>query len=128
VLKKPKPLALERHERRLKREKFEREEKAKVRRRDRKCRWPHCECQAMRARPEVHHVNRKGSGGDHGLRSTADQMLLLCYAKHQGPVSQHSGDCEIVMLTAAGTDGPCEFFEKGVSVGREIAVGVLEKV
>ena len=65
-------------------EKFEKDEKAKVRKRDRICRWPRCECQRLKdIRLECAHLDGKKIGGDHGLRSTADNMILLCFLKHQ---------------------------------------------
>lgn len=88
----------------------ERNEKAKVRKRDgRKCRWPNCEYKAERARLEVAHLKNKGIGGDHGKFSTADQMIHLCYLCHQGAKSLHSGDRKIRPLTKEGTNGPCLF-------------------
>lgn len=89
---------------------FEDAEKRKVRLRDRECRWPGCSyCRSYNTRLEVAHLADKGMGGDHGVRSTADQMMLLCFLRHQGPISLHSGDCRITPLTNRGTDGPCRF-------------------
>ena len=71
---------------------FEEAEKRKVRLRDKQCRWPECAyCRSYNTRLEVAHLNDKGMGGDHGERSTADQMILLCWLRHQGPISLHSG-------------------------------------
>lgn len=85
-------------------------EKDAVRRRDVRCRWPDCEnCRKYQPRLEVAHLNDKGAGGDHGERSTADQMMLLCFLTHQGPRSLHSGDLRVEPLTEHGTDGPCMF-------------------
>jgi hypothetical protein len=72
----------EREARKRKRRTFEDEQKDLVRTRDgKRCRWPHCP--HRRLRTEVAHLRAKGMGGDHGLRSTADQMLVLCVAHHQ---------------------------------------------
>lgn len=111
--KKPKgSYLIERREKRKKAKAFEEGEKRKVRTRDVRCRWPSCEyCREFKPRLEVAHLNDKGMGGDHGLRSTADQMLLLCFLIHQGPRSLHSGDRRIEPLTERGTDGPCLFLE-----------------
>lgn len=132
---KPEPLAISRHKRKVARESFEADQKAKVRRRDgaatswRGCRWPLDDCpycsQKMKLRKEVAHINDKGMGGDHGLRSSADQMMLFCHLIHQGPDSIHSGDREVRMRTKAGTDGPCDFYHHGKCVGREVRPGVL---
>lgn len=129
------PVALERTDRRKAVTSQERRAKATVRARDRVCRWPRCECKTFMlwpplARLEVAHLTEKGMGGDHGLRSTADQLILLCYAKHQGITSLHSGHLRVVPLTPHGTDGPCRFQAKSGgrwrSIATERAVGVLQ--
>jgi hypothetical protein len=90
----------------------EAKEKAKVRARDKRCRWPECKnCRDYSPRLEVAHLDAKGMGGDHGMRTTADRMMLLCYLQHQGVVSLHSGDLRIETLTPKGTNGPCRFLE-----------------
>ncbi len=92
--------------------KRETDAKADVRKRDKRCRWPHCEnCRRFKPRLEVAHLDAKGYGGDHGTRSTSDRMILLDYITHQGglqSLEQHGK--RIVMLTARGTWGPCEFW------------------
>lgn len=89
----------------------ERSEKLTVRRRDVRCRWPDCEyCRRYKPRLEVAHLNAKAIGGDHGIRSTADQMMLLCFLVHQGPRSLHSGDRKVETLTPLGTNGPCRYW------------------
>jgi len=132
-LSKPKPLAIERHEKRAKRTSHEKSEKEKVRRRDRHCRWPSCECRALKIAAnveEVAHLEAKGMGGDKlGIRTQASKMMLLCHLVHQGPNSLHSGDKRIAPLTAAGTDGPCAFDVRTktgqwVELARETAIGV----
>lgn len=119
----------EKHERRAATVAFEETEKAKVRKRDRFCRWPHCEnCKRYKPRLEVAHVRAKGMGGDGGERSTADQMILLDYLSHQGgndSVEQHGRRVE--PLTAAGTDGPCAFYRTGED-GREYVVAIETSV
>jgi hypothetical protein len=104
-------------------------EKRKVCARDKTCRWPRCK---PKSRLECAHVVSKGLGGDKGTRSTADQMIQLCYLHHQGPVSLHSGDLRIDMDTSQGTDGPVSFWQKdedGVffMVAREVSIGVTER-
>src|SRR3990167_2424297 len=61
--------------------------KLKVRKRDRICRWPHCEnCRVHKPRLEVAHLTAKGMGGDHGIVSEPDQMILIDHLTHQsGP-------------------------------------------
>jgi len=83
-----------------------------VRKRDRVCRWPNCEnCRSFKPRLEVAHLDAKGMGGDHGTVSEPHQMILLDFLTHQGGTSsleQHGRRIE--PLTAAGTNGPCEFW------------------
>jgi hypothetical protein len=97
----------------------EEKEKAKVRKRDRGCRWPRCECKALKnIALHVAHLDDKGMGGDHGLRSRADRMIHLCFLRHEGQPSLHSGDLAIVPQTDAGTDGPCDFYARHADHGR----------
>lgn len=97
--------------------------KAEVRKRDGGvCRWPGCGERGKRWRLEVAHLADKGMGGDHGVRSTRDQMILLCLPDHQGARSLHSGDKRITPLTTAGTDGPCQFEEQTEAGWRVVAV------
>lgn len=111
-------------ERRKEAKAFEDGEKDKVRKRDKVCRWPHCEhCKGpVRPRLEVAHLRAKGYGGDHGTRSSADQMILLDFLTHQsGPESLEQHGRRIEPLTSAGTNGPCAFFRIGED-GREYMV------
>lgn len=123
---------LEKRAKRREVENFEKAEKAKVRKRDRECRWPRCQCKRLTRIPtEVAHLNDKGIGGDHGVRSTADQMMLLCVLRHQGACSLHSGDCRIEPQTEQGTNGPCDFYERAESgrmelIASERSIGVSE--
>lgn len=97
----------------------ERREKDAVRRRDHyQCRWPACEHAPLKPRLEVAHLDDKGMGGDHGLRTTRDRMLLLCFLHHQGAVSLHSGDLRIDARTAAGADGCLDFYARHPETGR----------
>lgn len=122
------------------------EEKRKVRRRDRTCRFPLCGCHTLRLRLEVAHIDHKGMGGNpEGDRSTADRMVYLCVHRHQdGRVSFHKGTLQAKPLTPDGFDGPvawrvdAEVLFPGMyhyvhksarwaEVGRESAPGVLEE-
>jgi len=99
-------------------------EKRKVRQRDVVCRWPGCtNCRDYKPRLEVAHLDDKGMGGDHGNRTSADRMILLCFLTHQGPRSLHSGDLRIEPLTEQGTDGPCMFLASDEQKGW-LVVGV----
>jgi hypothetical protein len=96
------------------------------------CRWPHCVCRTERYPLEsAHWARHKGSGGDPKLiRTTLDGLVTLCFLRHQGAVSLHSGDLKIEPLTDRGASGPCAFFVRDVKgwelVARETAIGVLE--
>lgn len=124
-----------REERRQKREAvedYEDREKTKARKRDGyRCRWPGCDCAERHERIEVAHIHDKGIGGDHGLRSSVDQLICLCVARHQGRPSLHSGDLKIEPLTAEGTNGPCNFWrqdDKGwYLVAEEVSVGIYRR-
>lgn len=108
-------------------------EKAIVRRRDRVCRWPHCaNCKAFKPRLEVAHLRAKGYGGDHGTRSTADQLILLDYLTHQGSDGLEQHGRKIEPLTPEGTNGPCAFFVADgvggwVLVAEETAIGIYRR-
>jgi len=115
----------------------EKDEKAKVRMRDKwHCRFPLCGCRGPAVRTwmrlEVAHLVHKGMGGNpKGDRSTADQMIYLCEHRHQhGGVSLHKGTLRIVPLTREGTNGPVRFLvtagTRWTEVAREKSVGVLD--
>jgi hypothetical protein len=121
---------------RLELEAHEKSEKAKVRRRDKGCRFPQCDCRRRRPRPrlEVSHDAHKGKGGNpSGDRSVAERMILFCVTRHQeGVVSRHHGTLKTEYLTSRKSDGPLEFWIRfAVSspwelLARERSVGVLE--
>lgn len=121
----------------------ERDEKAKVRKRDGAackgyCRFPGCK---VRTYLEVSHLVHKGMGGDkQNIRSVAELMWLACQSHHRGSFSVDSGDIEVRPLTPLGTNGPCEFWiaastlnNDGVRVRRfvrfayETSIGVYRK-
>lgn len=114
----------------------ERTEKSKVRKRDGGNRWPGKPNPGERL--EVAHFKGKGMGGDHGLRSTSENLIQFDWLTHQGPRSLHSGHLKVVPLTRAICNGPVSFWEReGLPggrygrwrcVGRETAVGVLERL
>lgn len=95
----------ERRQRKMDADAHEKREKAKVRARDKSCRWPGCDCKAFRLPLECAHVVAKSLGGS----SDADNMILMCVEKHRGTPSLHSGDLEVRPQTAKGTNGPCDF-------------------
>lgn len=97
---------------RLKREQAERAEKAKVRRRDRVCRFPLCGCRRLGLPLEVSHDQHKGHEGAQTKRavSVVSRMVLLCRHRHQdGVISMHHGTLRARPLTAAGYNGPVEW-------------------
>ena len=128
---------IERHSRRLEIRNHERVEKDKARKRDkRRCRWPHCEYKAMKPRVEVAHLDDKGMGGDHGLRTDAAIMIRSCFFHHQGPWSLHSHDLRVEYLTPELANGPIEVWGRGEGpeqfngwylVKRESVCGVTER-
>jgi hypothetical protein len=96
----------ERRQRKADADAYEAREKAKVRARDRKCRWPHCDCHKLNLPLEVAHVVSKSIGGS----NDAANLILLCIEKHQGRPSLHSGDLEVRPHDESkGTNGPCDF-------------------
>lgn len=124
---------IERRERRAEVEAYEEGEKRAVRLRDKRCRWPHCaNCKAFTPRLEVAHVIAKGMGGDHSLKSSRDQMVLIDYLTHQGRDGLEQHGRKIEPLTDQGTDGPCAFYvADGVGgwilVAEETSIGVYRR-
>lgn len=111
----PKPAkgaaAMERKERRRGVEDAEEANKAEVRKRDKKCRLPHCPyCKRYKGLTLhcAHVIAAKGYGGDSTLiRSQPNQMMQLCSLAH-GAQEQHVWD--VVPLTDRGTDEICDFY------------------
>lgn len=96
-------------------------EKDKVRKRDgHKCIWPDCEnCRRYQPRIEVAHGKAKGMGGDHGERSTADNMSCLDFLTHQGERSIHSGHKRVRPLNKKlGHNGPRACEERETNDGK----------
>lgn len=132
----PKPakgsLLIERRQKKAELRTHEQTEKAKVVKRDgaKTCRLvPGC---SERDKFETAHLDDKGMGGDHGLRTTADRMIRSCFFHHQGWQSLHSKDLRVEFLTDLGTNGPIEVWIKDKRGGwfmckREVACGVSER-
>lgn len=128
-----------RHKAKAETKAYEEAQKRDVRARDRRCRWPNCEnCKQFKPRLEVAHLDAKGQGGDHGVRSAASMMILLDFLTHQGELGLERHERKIEPLTSRGTAGPCAFYVKFWSetkkgewiwrcVGREVAIGILER-
>ena len=89
--------------------------KAKVRRRDKYCRFPLCGCRKFKLQLEVSHAQHKGAGGNpKGDRSQPAGMILLCQARHQAnQIAVDRGTLQIRPLTPAGLAGPCSFWVDG---------------
>ena len=107
--------------------------KAEVRRRDGRCRWPFCAyCRRYKdlALQVAHVVEAKGIGGDPMLvRSKVEDMMLLDPLTH---AEQERHERDVVPLTDRGTSGPCEFWvedEQGKKylVARETAPFIYER-
>jgi hypothetical protein len=119
----------------------EQREKAKVRKRDKGCRFPLCGCRRLGLRLEVAHgvlddpkSQHKGMGGNpKGDRSDAKLMVLLCDHRHQFSVwSAHAGTLRAVARTADGFDGPVTWqVQQGdfgwVDVAYETAPSALDR-
>lgn len=95
----------------LKRKKVKAAEDAemqKVRRRDKYCRFPLCGCKKFGLRLEVSHKKHRGMGGNPKLdRTTPDQMILLCSARHQeNRIAVDRGTLHWQALTTQGANGP----------------------
>jgi hypothetical protein len=88
---------------------LEETEKAKVRRRDRYCRFPLCGCGKMKLALAVCHSEHKGIGGNPaGDRSQAALMIYLCSARHrENAISWDRGTIRIRPLTDQLFAGPC---------------------
>lgn len=132
---------IERRERRKSVVAKEDEFKAEVRKRDKKCRLPHCPyCKRYKDLvPQAAHViQAKGHGGDPTLiRSQPNQMMLLDPLAH-GAQERHEFDVE--PLTTDGTNGICAFYlcedvydqatgdfhRERLLWDREVAIGVPE--
>lgn len=108
-----KSLAEHRIDRRNTRRSHEDKVKAELRARDgRGCRWPGCTFD-KKVRVEGVHLVDKGMGGDPlGIRTQRQLMIRFCVIHHQGSVSIHSGDLDVIFLTDRGTDGPVQFLRK----------------
>lgn len=114
-LPQPKPAKgtylIERKERRKAVVKEEEANKAIVRSRDKKCRFPYCpNCRRYKGliNQVAHVVQPKGQGGDpSGIRSTPDRMMYLDPITH---AAQERHEIDVVPLTALGTNGICEFY------------------
>jgi L-ascorbate metabolism protein UlaG (beta-lactamase superfamily) len=93
--------------------------KAEVTKRDgqKVCRLdPDCKHVRVGITVEGVHLDDKGMGGDHGVRTTRDRMLRGCAIHHRGAKSLHSGDLKVHYLTDKGTDGPIALMRPNVSI------------
>lgn len=110
----------------------EKEQKALVVKRDGShyCRLiPQCD---EKIQFETAHLEDKGMGGDHGLRTDAAIMVRSCYFHHRGNWSLHSNDLRVEYLTNEKANGPIQIWGRMSTgewylVGREKAVGVWER-
>lgn len=105
-----------------KRRSDEQKEKTIVRKRDgaQYCRLvPNCSEQGPF---ETAHIDDKGMGGDHGIRSTSDQMIRSCFYHHRGNWSLHSNDLRVEFLTPDGANGPIQVLGR-MSTGEWYVIG-----
>jgi len=82
--------------------------KARVRRRDKGCRFPYCGCRQLGLALEVSHNEHKGMGGNpSGVRSNTALLMQLCRERHKAnPFSVHNGTIAWEPLTSFGANGP----------------------
>lgn len=90
----------------LKRE--EDRQKAEVRKRDKRCRFPLCGCGKMKIQAHVSHQRHKGMGGNPaGERSDPALMIYVCACRHrENAVSIDRGTLRWTPLSASGANGP----------------------
>lgn len=115
---------------------FENKKEAKARDSWR-CRWP--EEHKCRGGLEAAHIQAKGVGGDHGLRSETGNLISVCAWIHRsGPVTLEHHELKVEFETAKGCDGPVSFWKQDggrdalgeptyVCIARERSIGLLER-
>lgn len=119
---------LEHRERRAAIKSHEAAEKAKVVKRDgaHYCRLvPGCREKQWH---ETAHLDDKGMGGDHGLRSDASLMIRSCFFHHQGDWSLHSKDLWVEYLTPQKAHGAIQVWSKHPETGQPYVVGTERAV
>lgn len=87
-------------------------EKGKVRKRDKRCRFPMCGCKKFHLRLDVSHKEHKGMGGNRtGDRSQPEKMIYVCSARHrENRFSIDRGTIEWRPLTIDGANGPVAWY------------------
>lgn len=77
-----------------------------------RCQFPGCTVQG-RGRVESAHLEGKGMGGDHGLRSgSAADFVTTCYEHHQGVRSLHSEHVDVRPASDQGANGPLVWYTR----------------
>lgn len=105
----------------------EREQKAKTRKRDGRCRWP--EDHVCRGELESAHIRDASLGGE----MSAQNLITLCAWIHRrGPESIHGKQLKVESLTVDGANGPLSFWRKDAQgafyvVAQERAIGMVER-
>ena len=77
---------------------------------------------------ETAHLDNKGMGGDHSIRTTADQMIRACFFHHQGAWSLHSKDLRVEYLTDRQANGPIQVLSRRPETGEVYVVGTERAV
>lgn len=93
---------------RITRKKAEDTEMAKVRKRDKYCRFPLCGCKKFGLTMHVAHQRHRGMGGNPaGDRTDTRTMVYVCSARHrENKYSIDRGTIRWRGITAAGANGP----------------------
>lgn len=130
VRKKPGPTARRRKTRAAALKRGENKNKAKVRARDRVCRFPLCPCQRFGLFLEVSHATHKGMGGDPtGERSAPELMILVCNWRHkESHISIDKKAIRWLPLTDKGSNGPVEWQAKADEGGEWITLAREESI
>jgi len=63
---------------------------------------------------EMAHLDARGMGGDHGVRTFTWNLIASCHEHHRGAWSLHSGHLRVQPLTKDGTDGAIEVYAREV--------------
>lgn len=118
---------LERDEQRANDRTKERDEKAKAKRRDGRCRWPMKH--VCRGGLESAHIRDASLGGE---MDSSNLVTLCAWIHRRGPESIHGKQLRIDPVTSAGANGPLIFWRRDEEgqfyvVAQERAIGIIQR-